>query len=211
MISKKAALFFSALLIFLSGPVFSQENAVPVTAPFTTDATAPKENGSRLMAIYDTERAVDVVPLDKPHRTTEQVATWIEEYVTTAMNIDATKWDAHLQKIKPSFDPYGLQEYQKYLDSSGILNLLKTNGLKLNAIVEGGAVLLSQGALSGTYHWLYDVPLMLTYYDQDMTSLKESTVRPQNQKVSIRVQIGRVHNNSENGLFIERWSVVPAR
>lgn len=211
MISRKTFFLFSAFLLFLSAPAFSRENADPVTAPFTTDASAPRQNGSRLMAIYDTERAVDVVPLDKPHRTTEQVATWVEEHITTAMNIDAMKWDAHLQNVKPSFDPYGLQEYQKYLDTSGILNVLKTNNMKLNAIVEGGAVLLSQGALSGTYHWLYDVPLMLSYYDQNMTSLKGSAARPQNQKVSIRVQVGRIDNNSENGLFIERWSVVPAR
>ena len=192
----------------VSFPVLAQQAPVPVKAPFQTDAAAPKTSGSGLMGLYDTERSEDVVPLDKPHRTSEQIATWVEDNVTTAMNIDPSKWDAQQKKIRLQFDAYGFQEYQNYLKSSGILAALQSNKLRLNAIADGPSILLSEGALSGSYHWLYQMPLMLTYYDQDIKGLRKGQARPQNRKVMIRVQIGRTASgNDDNHVFIEHWTV----
>ncbi len=182
----------------------------PTVAPFTTDGSAPKSN-SKLMGFYDQERAEDVVPIDKPHRTTEQMADWSVDHVTTAMNIDPLTWDAHLKTLTPYFDAYGLQEYQSYLQSSGILNLLQTNRLKINSILDGAPTLLSQGALSGTYRWLYQVPLMITYYEEETKTLKTRGVKSQNQKLVLRVQIGRVAKGSDdNNIVIEHWTLAPS-
>ncbi len=209
----KPALTTILSLALLSVPAVAasqQDPAKPTQAPFPTDANAPQ--GGALMGVYDDERAADAVPLDKPHRTTEQVGTWIEEHATTAMNIDAVQWDNHIKNITPDFDPYGLQEYQNYLNTSGILNVLKTNQMRLSAIMDGSVTLLSQGAIGGTYHWLYQMPLMLTYYDEDTKTLKNGKVQSQNQRVMVRAQIGRVVKGADdNNIVIERWSVTPIR
>lgn len=218
---QKASVLVLPFILTLSAPAFSQSarlpdkvppasQPLPTQAPFQTDAAAPKTSESALMGLYDTERSEDVVPLDKPHRTSEQVASWVEDNITTAMNIDLSKWDTQLKKIRLQFDAYGFQEYQNYLKSSGILDSLQNNKFRLNAIADGPAVLLSEGALSGTYHWLYQMPMMLTYYDQDITGLRKGQAKPQNRKIMIRVQIGRAASggNDDNHVFIEHWTVV---
>ena len=210
---KKIFLTIFILSSFAFSPfAYSQSKApepIPTKAPFSTDGNTTVNSGSSLMNIYDDEAAAEKAPLDTPHRTTEQVSNWVEDHLTNAMNIDVTTWDDHLKKITPDFDPYGLQEYQAYLASSGILNLLKTNNLKINAISDSNPVLLSEGAISGTYHWLYQMPLMLSYYDQEATSLKNGQTKAQNQKVTIRVQVGRVAKGADdNNIVIERWSAI---
>ena len=205
-----AFILFSALI--LSSSVYAQAKPVPTVAPFATDATSPKGSGSALMQMYDTERQEDVVPIDKPHRTTEQVASWVEDNIATVLNIDPVQWDATQKKIAPQFDAYGYQEYQNYLKTSGILDLMRNNHLRQNAIADSSSVLLSQGALAGTYHWLYQMPVMLTYYNQDTKTLKAANVQAQNQKVMVRVQVGRTRKGADdNNIVIERWSVTPLR
>ncbi len=205
---------FAAVSIFLILPVqvSAQENSMPTTAPFQTDAAAPKNNGSKLMGIYDAERLEDVVPMDKPHRTSEQIASWVEDSIVTAMNIDQPAWNTHQKKVASLFDSYGLQEYKKYLDTSGILTNISANNLQVNAVADSSSVLLSEGALSGTYHWLYQMPVMLSYYDRGTKTLKNRTSQVRNLKIMIRVQVGRVvKGNDDNGIVIERWSVIPLR
>ena len=204
--------FIFLSILGLSHPSFAQQPkpVAPSVAPFATDANS-QSSGSQLMGIYDAERQEDVVPLDRPHRTNEQIATWVEDNVTTALNIDVTQWDAHLKKVSPEFDAYALKQYTDYLGTNGILDLLKANHLRLNAIADGSAVLLSEGALSGTYHWLYQIPMMLSYYDQDTKGLKRGQTA-QNRKIMVRIQLGRVQKGmDDNNIVIERWSVTPIR
>ena len=90
------------------------------------------------------------------------MASWVEYNIATILNIDPVQFDAYQKKIVPQFDAFGYQQYQAYLKSSGILELLRNNHLRQNAIADSGSTLLSQGALAGTYHWLYQMPMMLT-------------------------------------------------
>ena len=81
---------------------------------------------------------------------------------------------------------------------------------KLNAIIDGPAVLLNEASVSGAYHWLYDLPLMLTYYNDSTITLKKGDVKPRNQKVMVRLQIGRAAKGvDDNNIVIERWKVTP--
>ena len=207
--------FAIALLLFsLAIPyaAIAQNRPVPEVAPFATDKTAAVTSQSKLMGIYDEEVAQDVVPLDKPHRTGEQLVTWTEDRVTAAMNVDPAEWDSHLKRLQPDFAPYGLQEYQNYLQSSGIMDVLKTQNLRLNAIMDGTATLLSEGALSGSYRWLYQVSLMLSYYDAGTKTAKGQGGKVQNRKLVVRVQIGRSSiAQNDDKIVIERWSIAPSR
>lgn len=204
--------FLLILTLSVSTAALAQSKPAPTAAPFATDQTAPVTSNSKLMSIYDSAASQNNVPLDKPHRTGEQLVTWAEDRVTAAMNIDPAEWDAHLKLMQPDFAPYGLQEYQNYLQSSGIMDVLKTRNLRLNAIMDGTATLLSEGALSGSYRWLYQVPLMLSYYDASIKTAKGQGGKVQNQKLTIRVQIGRSSlAQNDDQIMIERWSIAPTR
>lgn len=212
MTRQKPTAVFTILILCLSTAAYAQNRPVPTEAPFATDKAASANSGSKLMSIYDTQASQDNVPLDRPHRTGEQLVTWTEDRVTAAMNIDPSEWDAHMKLLQPDFAPYGLQEYQNYLQTSGIMDVLKTKNLRLNAIMDGTATLLSEGALSGSYRWLYQVPLMISYYDASVKTAKGQGGKVQNQKFSIRVQIGRSATaQNDDQIMIERWSIAPSR
>lgn len=171
------------------------------------------------MSLYEAQVAATSmdIPLDKPHRNAEQIAGWTEARVTNAMSIDPTNFSTKKKDMMADFEAYAITEYETYLNSAGLLNTLSTSKLKLNVIAAGSPKLVSEGALNGTYRWLFDVPLMLSYYPADLKSLKSTASStksnlPPNQKVTLRVQVGRLSKPDEKrpeGIVIERWSSVP--
>jgi hypothetical protein len=50
----------------------------------------------------------------------------------------------------------------------GLLNSLESSKMRLQAITDGTPTLLKEAPLDGTYHWVYRIPLLLTYYDQSI-------------------------------------------
>jgi hypothetical protein len=191
-------------------------------APFGNGKTAAPETDSQknMMTIYehngDDQNSTE--SLDKAHRSPEQVGEWVAGAVTDALSINPPTWAEDSKKIESSFLPYGFQEYQSYLTRMGLLNSLQSSKMRLQAITDGTPTLLKEAPLDGTYHWVYRIPLLLTYYDQSIKKIeKGQRLSAQSQKVLVEVQVGRVPMDMKNlesevmGVVIERWSVGPAR
>jgi hypothetical protein len=72
---------------------------------------------------------------------------------------------------------------------------------------EEGSV-VKDGEITGTYHWLVQVPIMVSYYKDNIKDVDRSTTVT-NQNLLVQVQVGRVKqkNGSDIGMAIERWSV----
>jgi hypothetical protein len=189
-------------------------NSASVTAA-TPNAPKFKQSSSELMGLYDAQDQITTmeIPLDKPHRSTVQVGEWIAEHVTSAMTINPTDFAKQKKQKMVDFEPYAVTEYEGYLSSTSMLQTLQTNTLKMNAILNGEVKLVSEGALNGTYRWLYDVPLLLTFYPSSLAAFNKEVAANNfpNQKVTFRVQAGRMAKNkdvSSEGLLLERWSAV---
>lgn len=178
----------------------------------------PAHANAELMQLYDSQSAASTmdIPNDKPHRNAEQIAEWVEARVTNAMTINPRSFDKKKKGMMADFETYAISEYETYLNSAGLLNTLNNKQLKLNVISSAPPKLISEGALNGTYRWLFDVPLLLSFYPLEMRTLRaasdttKSTLEP-NQRVILRVQVGRLLKPDENrpdGIVIERWSAV---
>ena len=83
--------------------------------------------------------------------------------------------------------------------------------MRLQAISNDEGVILKEGALSGTYHWLVQIPLMASFYSITTQEIDQKATA-QTQNLSIQVQVGRIpaKNNTDIGLVIERWIVSAA-
>lgn len=184
---------------------------VTLQAPFPTDTgTGTSGSQSKLMDIYGTaDSAVeDANDLSKPHRNEKQIIEWATEIVSQAMTINLKTYDNDFKKISGAFTPYALNEYQSYLQKTNMVNILSSNSLRLQAVSDEEGSVIKDGAMAGTYHWLVQVPLMTSFYKEDM-QIVDKSVNAQSQNLIVQIQIGRVapKNNADVGLVVERWSV----
>jgi len=184
---------------------------VTLQAPFPTTPDANTGNSqNKLMGIYGSNGAVveDANNLSKPHRSEKQIIEWATEIVSQAMTINVKTYENDFKKISPSFTPYALQEYQDYLQKTNMVAILSSNSLRLQAVSSEEGTVIKDGAISDTYHWLVQIPLMTSFYNMDMETVDKS-VTTQSQSLLVQIQIGRVAPKSNNdvGLVVERWSV----
>lgn len=190
------------------------ENAGPppeetLQAPFQT--TPPQSSGTNaLVEIYGTGNSATALSsgLDQPHRNQKQIIEWASGIVASAMTIQPSTSDSDFAKISEYFTPYAVSEYKNYLQKSNILTILTANKMRLQAISNDEGVILKEGALSGTYHWLVQIPLMASFYNLTTQEIDKKET-PQTQSFSVQVQVGRVpaKNSADIGLVIERWIV----
>lgn len=178
-------------------------------APFPT--TAPQSgNKSQLMDIYgDKSKSLDTInDLKLPHRNEKQIIEWATEIVSQAMTINPKSYDADFKKISPYFTPFAIQEYNDYMTKTNMVNVLVSNSFRLQSMTDDEGSIVKDGEISGTYHWLVQIPIMASFYKDNIQSV-DKTANIQSQNLMIQVQVGRVKQKSRDdiGLAVERWSV----
>lgn len=201
------------LLPWVFGP--PEEGPKPedtLQAPFGKDR--PPQSGSQvqagLMEMYNPNKSIeDTTALDTPHRNDQQIGEWVTDVVTRSLTIDPRTYGVSQTEFGPLMTPFATKEYQSFLEKNGILEMLKSNNMKLVAVAESRPELIQAGALDGSYRWLYKIPLMLTYYEQSTTSLKGiKKAAPQIRRITLSVQVGRVPKNLlADEMMVERWIV----
>jgi hypothetical protein len=178
-------------------------------APFPTDGATQTGSSSTLMKIYD-ERAAQTASTtasDKPHMTAHALREWVMQAVTNALTFDPQ--DTELAKKRASFfEPYAMTEFQNWMAASGI-NQSLGGAYTLRTVLSSDPTLLSEGTLNGTYRWVFDVPVIISYVPRGTTTLKTATTIPQSQKLTLRVQVGRVTDPNNQNILIERWATAP--
>ncbi|MDD3021634.1 MAG: DotI/IcmL family type IV secretion protein [Alphaproteobacteria bacterium] len=186
---------------------------VTLQAPFVTHVPADAQN-NKLMEMYGKSTPVpgasNTLDMEQPHRSPEEISRWGSGAVAQALTISSGGWEKLEPIIRPDFSAYGLKEYRSYLDSMHIFDTLSKNNLRVQTISDGSAQVLREGVIDGTYHWLVQVPVMATFYNQALKSIKDKRQKVgQNQEMIIQIQIGRTNKKDKNdiGVEIERWIV----
>lgn len=178
-------------------------------APFpTAPTTQAPGNTSPLSQMYGqtNDPAQETTSLDQPHRNQQQIIEWTSGIIAQAMTINPKTWDADLAKLSVNFTPYALQEYKSYIEKANLYASLSARNMRLQTISSTDGTITKEGSISGTYHWLVDVPIMASFYTTDTEEIdKKADIQSQN--MTIEVQVGRIpsKNNADIGLVIERW------
>lgn len=110
-------------------------------------------------------RLIDVIPLNQPNMTTEEVAKWTVSAVEDISSFDFVNYRSQLQASQKYFTSYGWDNYVKALTASN--NLVAVQQRKMIAIanVIDTPVLMKQGLIGGTYYgWRFQLPLLVTYW-----------------------------------------------
>ena len=77
----------------------------------------------------------------------------------------------------------GLRSFNAALASSGLANTVENQHLIINAVVNAPVVILNQGVISGRYHWMLQVPVLLTF---------ESASEKVNKQLYVEMAVSRV-------------------
>jgi hypothetical protein len=160
----------------------------------------------------------DTLPVNRsitaaePHRTPRELSRWVSESVSNIMTLDAQNFEQQVQNVAPYFSTGGYAEFQTYLQQADLKNVLTMSDLKANVIVEQNPLLLNSGPVSGSFRWLYEVPVTVSYTPRTQKELKPSDGNISSRKLNIRMQLGRYDAaKNDEGVQIESWSVSARR
>jgi hypothetical protein len=200
-----------ALLALLSTPAAAQEqpehNPLDVAPP-----PAPTEPVPDWLK-YQNPYAGEQTNLANPHRTSEEIAAWVQNMAAEAMSFDAASFNDKLGKLKPGFTTQGWNEYAAWMRDSKIADLVRVSGYNVSTVMSGDAAILNKGTVSGSYHWLLDVPVVISFSRKNPAGAVESVPGG---RYRLTMQIGRVAPRpqagpdapEDDGITVEGWKVV---
>lgn len=167
-----------------------------LVAPFADDAGA-KQNANAPLPVND-------VPLDQPHRTADEIGAWVTTTVSTVLSFDAGDFGKELKGTENYFTPEGLASYLSFLDSSGYRARIVNEGDRMGNFIKEDPFLLNKGAAGGTYHWLFEVPVMVSFLPNGSRDVRTEATR--NEELVINVDVVRVPGSIGEAVRIYNWS-----
>lgn len=108
-------------------------------------------------------RLIPVIPVDKPNMSEKEVMDWTANAITRAFSYDFINFRSQLQSSQRYFNDYGWRTYMDAVKSTNNLVALTARKMVFLAQVIGQPKLTTEGILSGSYAWKFDMPVLMTY------------------------------------------------
>lgn len=153
------------------------------------------------------------VPLEKRHRPNSEITKWVREVVPMLLTYSAGDYEHEYVKKIANFSKVGAEEYVSFLQNKSIVKTLKTGRYNVSGIIKGYPVIINEDAVDGRYRWLYQVHVMVTYFDNSLKGYSyEKGGDAITQDFILTMQIGRVKGaGNKHGLDIETWDIKKAK
>lgn len=140
-----------------------------------------------------------------------EIAFRLTEIVAEALSFDKSNFVYNSGQMQQYFTPAGFQQYQQFLTSTSFEPTLRQSDLQSGAFTEQEPLELSSGVYGGTYKWLFEVPVTISFIPRQMETYRSDTP-PQNRRVLLRAQFTRVKDAADpNAVKIEIWQILPPR
>lgn len=150
-----AFVFISALSLMASAAHAQSPTAA-------TDPTAaqvhPIDNQPVRGGFYNT-----AIPLDQPHIPLSQLRTWAALAASDVLTFGFNNHKERLSSAAGYFTEPGWASFQDALKRERIIEMVEANQQVLTAAAGGAPVLKSREVKGGVYHWVVEVPLVVTY------------------------------------------------
>ena len=159
-----------------------------LVAPFAD----PHEQEEKKVDDLYADPGAEAMDLSQPNRGRADLAQWLTHTLADIFETDPVQFDKHVAQIATDMAPGAVAQYRTFMQSSNILRTLSDNHLALHGFVEEEPILLNAMALQGRYHWLYEVPMTLTFLPNGAKSYDQTGTSPVNQHVIVRLQLGRM-------------------
>lgn len=195
--------WFDGLYSRLLGTTRDPDPTDKMVAPFADPALKEQAKSNAAPA----DLPINQIGLDRPHRRSQDLAKWVATATAEILSFNPDSEAAYFQSLSTKMTPAAQAEFRTWLTTSGILAELQTAPLQLSGFVEETPFLLNEGVVAGTYRWLYEVPVMISYLPRGAKSYeKEQEVN--SRRLILTVQAGRDPNaTTEDAILIETWSV----
>lgn len=109
-------------------------------------------------------RLIQVVPVNQPNMSVDDVTNWVVEAVETTYSYDYVNFHYQLQSAQKYFTNYGWSNYIKALNASNNIVALRERRMIVITKVVDTPKILAQGILSGAYAWKFEMPILETYW-----------------------------------------------
>ncbi|MFP4097867.1 MAG: DotI/IcmL family type IV secretion protein [Alphaproteobacteria bacterium] len=178
--------------------------SITLKAPFANDDVVFDE-------LDPTGNAELAVPLEERHRPNPEITRWVKEVIPSMLSYSAAGYEEdYVRKIR-NFSKVGAEEYVSFLQSYNVVRTLKTGRYDVAGIINDYPIIVNEGAVDGRYRWLYQLRVMLSYFDNNIDVLAGGEREIINQEFTLTVQFGRVKGaENEHGLLIETWDAQKA-
>lgn len=115
-------------------------------------------------ATDDAGRLVEIVPLDKPNMSTDEVIAWTIEAFQRSASYDFVNYRTQLQDAQKYFTEYGWSTYMKAMTLANNMPALIQRKQIVIAQVVSRPKIVAQGILGGAYAWKFEMPVLVTYW-----------------------------------------------
>lgn len=208
-------------LLCMAGAAYAQ-TAAPAPAP----AIAPKPAAAAPVAAAPAGTAAAPAPaagspdwlsynpysgeesdLKNPNRTQEEIISWSQQRSTEVLSFSPKNIDTKLTASQKVFTQQGWNDYATYLKESKLTDMVRGQGYSVTTIVNGDTMILNSGSMAGSYHWLVELPLMVTFlYTSGVDGEEPKAVAGGDFKLIL--QLGRVAaKQGIDGMAIESWKM----
>lgn len=142
-------------------------------------------------------RLIPMVPLSQPNLSTSALMSWSAQAATEVMSFGFNDYRRKLQDSSRNFTKRGWESFTQALQKSRMIEMVEANQQIISAAPRGAPLLQQEGLVAGTYQWVVQIPLILTY---------QSGPSSQNTNLMVTIVIVRVSRlESPSGVGIEQW------
>lgn len=147
----------------------------------------------------------NAVPLDQPHRTADEIANWLVTAVSNALSFSPQNFAEVQNTVSNSFTPEGLAAYRSFLATSGFQSRVAQNNEVLRNYIQELPFLLNKGEVGGVYHWLFEVPVMVSFMPVAHKDPKDFD--GVTEEIMVNVDVLRVAGEVGESVRIHSWTV----
>lgn len=118
----------------------------------------------RYFAVDPEGGIVEVVPLERPIQSTNEVLSWATDAIVQAYTLSFANYQQQLSDYRNLFTEPGWAGFEQALENNKILDTVIKQKLVTRAVPAGAPVIVSQGITQGgRYGWQIQLQLIVTY------------------------------------------------
>lgn len=101
---------------------------------------------------------------EQPTMSTQAVEEWTIEALVAATSYNYHNYESQLKIARKYFTADGWSGYMSDLSKSKNIEAITNRQMKITTKVTGQPKIVSDGLLSGSYTWIFDIPISITYH-----------------------------------------------
>lgn len=188
----------------------SHEGARPedtLVAPFAEDNVKPASKED--IRNKRVGLPINKIPLNQPHRSIEDVETWLSDAIADSLTLDKGKVDGLNQKIKPYFTEEGFKHYSEFGKNTKIFSLVYYDPkASLVSFIGERPLNVHAQPVKGIYQWRFQINVMLNMTQGPKEGAKQEATPQKQRELTLCIDVIRTNSQQGEGLAINAWGAV---